>query len=127
MSDQDLIDAARVARENAYAPFSNYLVGAAVLGDDGRVYRGVNVENSSYGLTICAERIAVGAALTNGAQRIEAAAVVAAGGPAPCGACRQFLYEFGPEMRVLLVDAEGDGTPREVRLDALLPEGFRLD
>lgn len=127
MTTQDLIDAAVEARANAYAPFSKFLVGAAALGDDDRVYRGANVENSSYGLTICAERVAVGAAVTAGVRRIEAIAIAASRGPAPCGACRQFLYEFGPQMRVLLVDADGAKAPRETTLTALLPDGFRLD
>ncbi|MEQ8848720.1 cytidine deaminase [Botrimarina sp.] len=123
--EQELIDAASAARANAYAPFSEYKVGAAVRDDRGRVTAGANVENSSYGLTICAERVAIGAAVAAGAKRIVAAAVVTDGAAAPCGACRQFLFELGPDCRVLLVGA--DGAVRSARtIGELLPDGFRL-
>ena len=129
LRDADLsvrIEAALGVRKNAYAPFSGFRVGSALLGDDGRVYTGVNVENSSFGLTICAERSAAVSAVSAGAMQIEAVAVASPGGAAPCGACRQFLYEFGPKMRVVLVDADDPSTSRETVLEMLLPDGFRL-
>jgi cytidine deaminase len=121
-----LIEAARRAQAHAYAPYSRFPVGAAVLGSDGRVFEGCNVENSSFGLTVCAERNAVAAAVVAGA-RPAAVAVVANGKPvAPCGACRQVLAEFDAEMPVVLASAAGDG--REVTsLDALLPGAFRFE
>ena len=122
----DLIQAAHQARPNAYAPFSKFFVGAALLADDGKIYQGVNVENSSYGLTICAERSAATTAVTAGAKSILATAVVSDGGASPCGACRQFLYEFGPDMQIILIDAQSDAGPKTVALKELLPDGFRL-
>lgn len=121
-----MIRAALSARKNAYAPFSGYHVGSAVLDDRGVVTPGTNVENSSYGLTICAERIAAGAAVTAGAKRLIAVAVATPGAESPCGACRQFLYELGPECEVLLIDSESGEVARTIRLDELLPNGFRL-
>jgi cytidine deaminase len=106
-SDQDRLAAAAVhVRANAHAPYSNFRVGAAVLTESGEIFTGCNVENASYGLTICAERVAVGAAVAAGHKKIAAVAVVTAGGHSPCGACRQVLCEFGPAMEVLLCDAD---------------------
>ncbi len=122
-----LAEAALAARANAYAPFSGFRVGAAVLDDRGVMTVGVNVENSSYGLTICAERVAAGAAIAAGSKRLVAVAVATPGAAAPCGACRQFLYELGPECQVLLVDSDRGEPVRCVKLDKLLPEGFRLE
>ncbi len=120
-----LIEAARRAYENAYAPYSRFRVGAAVLADDGQVFVGCNVENSSFGLTVCAERNAVAAAVVAGA-RPQAVAVVASGAlTAPCGACRQVLSEFSERMPVILATADGDDT-RVTSLDALLPGAFHL-
>jgi cytidine deaminase len=117
-----LIAAARAAREHAYAPYSGFRVGAAVLAE-GAIYSGSNVENASYGLTICAERVAVFAAVAAGQRRVEAVAVV--GDPssptAPCGACRQVLHEFGPTMTVVMA-AEGEVIVRPLR--DLLPLAF---
>lgn len=123
---ENLIATAIEARGNAYAPFSGFLVGSAVLDDRGAVTPGVNVENSSYGLTICAERVAVGAAVASGAKSIVACAVVAEGAAAPCGACRQFLFELGAECVVLLVDSTDTTQVRETTIAGLLPAGFRL-
>lgn len=123
----ELIAAARTARANAYAPFSKFYVGSAVLSEDGRVFAGVNVENSSYGLTICAERIAAGAMVTAGAKRLVAVAVATPGAASPCGACRQFLYELGAECVVFLVDSETGDVKKQVALTELLPDGFRLE
>lgn len=127
----ELVDAARTARRNAYAPYSKFQVGAAVLTESGEIFAGCNVENASYGLTICAERVAAAAAVAAGHVKLAAVAVVTPGGHAPCGACRQFLAEFGPRMPVLLVDDEpqlGEGAASEpTTLDALLPKQFELD
>ncbi len=100
------------ARERAYAPYSNFRVGAALLAADGRVFRGCNVENASYGLTICAERTALVSAVAAGTRDFAAIAVAAdkARTLSPCGACRQFLVEFNPGMAVVLVGADGELT-----------------
>ena len=119
--------AARIARGYAYAPYSRFQVGAAVLDEDGTVIGGSNVENASYGLSMCAERNAVHTAVVRGSLRIAAVAVVASNEePAwPCGACRQVLHEFGPDM---LVVSEGAGGKREERrLGDLLPDAFGPD
>ncbi len=107
----------------AYAPYSGFQVGAALLGADGSVHTACNVENASYGLTVCAERAAVARAVAGGVREYVAVAVVTSGGEpvAPCGACRQVLAEFGAGMRV--VSEAGDGR-REWTLDELLPEPF---
>ena len=120
-----LISAARAALKRAYAPYSRYRVGAAVLTDDGRVFAGANVENASYGVTLCAERAAVVGAVAAGARRLRAAAIAAerAPAPTPCGACRQVLAEFAPpDAPVYVTDAQG--RIRRYRLGALLPHGF---
>ena len=107
MNDEELIAAALEARNKAYCPYSNFPVGAALLADSGKVYSGVNLENASYGLTICAERAAVSTAVTAGERKFAAMAVVVKGGGSPCGACRQVLYEFSPTLRVLMADEDG--------------------
>jgi cytidine deaminase len=112
------------ARQRAYAPYSGFAVGAAVVTDSGRVYTGCNVENASYGLTICAERAAVFAAVAAGARAF-VATVIVTGAPRPtmpCGACRQVLHEFGPAMQVVACTL--DGQVERARLDALLPSAF---
>ncbi len=119
-----LLDRARQARAHAYAPYSKFPVGAALLASDGRVFTGVNVENASYGLGNCAERVAIGKAVSEGARSFTAIAVV---GPeddvpcAPCGACRQVLYEFGPGMLLIAPDGEGHTT---TTVGDLLPGAF---
>ena len=123
---QALIAAALEARGHAYAPYSQFPVGAAVLADDGSVFSGANVENSSYGLSLCAERVAAAAAIAAGHRQLTAVAVATAGGKTPCGACRQFLAEFGNEIEVLLVDVEQPHAVRTLALDALLPEKFDI-
>lgn len=124
-----LIAAAMAARENAYAPYSEYPVGAAVQTGDGRIIPGCNVENSSYGLSNCAERTAVFTAACEGARTIVAVAVATEDGGTPCGACRQVLSEFAPKdgtpMLVLLLDGNGD-VVHETTLAALLPMAFAL-
>jgi len=102
MTDQELVALATEARERAYAPYSNYAVGAALQGKSGRVYTGCNVENAVYSLTICAERTALFKAVSEGEREFNALAVVTANGGSPCGSCRQVLAEFGPDLRVLI-------------------------
>jgi cytidine deaminase len=125
---RDLLQAARAARGNAYAPYSNFPVGAALLDEQGRVFTGVNVENASYGLATCAERSAVARAIGEGARSVHAVAVV---GPrddvpcAPCGSCRQILHEFGPGMTVVMPGPGGE--PQLHSLSRLLPEAFGPD
>ena len=121
-----LIDEATRVRSDAHAPYSRFQVGAAVLTASGDIFAGCNVENASYGLTICAERAAVCAAVSAGHKKIVAVAVATAGGHSPCGACRQVLSEFGPAMEVLLVDADDPAQVRTTSLDKLLPEQFAL-
>lgn len=120
-----LIEAARAARTNAYAPYSVYQVGAAALASDGRVFSGCNVENASYGLTCCAERTAIFKAVSEGAKRIRAVAIVLKGGTpcAPCGACRQVIFEFGPEAEVIMANAGSKGFER-FPIRSLLPRAF---
>lgn len=120
--DQALIAAAHQARQNAYAPHSGFAVGAALRTHSGQVFTGCNVENASYGLTICAERVAVVKAVSEGARDFEAIAIVSPGGATPCGACRQVLAEFNSDLRVIVADLEGNS--REFRLSELLPEAF---
>ncbi|CUS03234.2 Cytidine deaminase [Candidatus Promineifilum breve] len=120
-----LIAAACEARTRAYAPYSRFTVGAALLADDGRVYTGVNVENASYGLTVCAERNAVGTMAGAGGRRVLALAVCTANGVTPCGACRQVLSEFvdhAGDAPVWIVD--GRGNVRDTTMATLLPDSF---
>jgi cytidine deaminase len=127
-----LIAAARVARAHAYAPYSRYRVGAALLTRVGRIYAGCNVENASYGATVCAERSAIAAMVAVGDGDPFVCVVVTAGPRpgTPCGVCRQVLAEFAHDMTVVLVaedDAAGELVARRsVRLSALLPQAFRL-
>lgn len=121
-----LLSAAREAATRAYVPYSSFPVGAAVLMADGTVVTGANVENASYGLTICAERVAVVTAVAAGHRAVRAVAVVAPKlrGVTPCGACRQFLNEFVPAEGELLVILEGEAAPTRLALDELLPRSF---
>ena len=121
-----LIEAAHHAQQKAYAPYSNFPVGAAVLGVDGRVFPGCNVENSSFGLTVCAERNAVAAALVAGTRPTAVAVVVNGKLVPPCGACRQVLAEFDPDMPVVLASTTVP-QPQVTSLDALLPGAFRFE
>ena len=117
-----LLDLAAKARLAAYVPYSHFAVGAALRSEDGTIYTGCNVENASYGLTICAERNAVAHAVAEGARRFDAVAVVTENGVTPCGACRQVLAEFGPEMTVVVSDTAGN---RKVyAMKELLPAAF---
>lgn len=127
MDWEPLVAAARTARERAYAPFSRFRVGAAVESEDGSVHAGCNVENRSFGATICAERVALTAAVAAGAGAPRAVVVLTETDPPapPCGLCLQVLAELGaPELPILLVGAAG--ARRQVRLGDLLPEPFEF-
>lgn len=121
-ADIELMEGAREAMKRAYAPYSKYRVGACVRAGDGRLFKGCNVENASFGMTICAERNALTSAVTEGATVFDAIAIAAEGAvPYPCGACRQTMREFAKDLRVLLVC--GDDI-RETSLSKLLPDSF---
>jgi cytidine deaminase len=121
-----LIAAAKAAQRNAHAPYSKFRVGAALLTKSGKVYTGVNVENASYGLTNCAERVAVGKAVSEGHRKFQAIAVVAPSAAlSPCGACRQVLAEFG-ECVVICADSRNTRRLRIHLLSELLPHTFKL-
>ena len=122
-----LVKAALSARKRAHAPYSKFHVGAALLASDGRIFSGCNVENASFGLTICAERVALGNAVSAGAKVFRAIAVAADGGGGlvtPCGACRQALAEFAPQLAIMLVDAAKPRRREETTLNVLLPRQF---
>jgi cytidine deaminase len=123
---QSLIAAALAARANAHVPYSKFLVGAAVLTKSGAIYSGCNIENASYGLTICAERVAICSAVAAGDRALAAMAVATSGGRPPCGACRQFAVEFCHDLPVLLVDADNPDRIVEKNLAELLPSQFHL-
>jgi homotetrameric cytidine deaminase len=124
----ELVAAAARARAQAVAPYSRFHVGAALLTRDGQVITGANVESASYGLTCCAERVALFKALTEGHRDFTAVAVVAPapGGPLPCGACRQLLAEYAPHARVWVADSAAPERIREFRMERLLPLPFVL-
>ncbi len=134
VSPAALLREAAAALRQAHAPYSHYAVGAALLGVDGRVYRGCNVENGSYGLTLCAERVAVGNAVAAGCRRFKALAIVAKGKgrlagtrPVPCGACRQVFAEFCADSLPVHVAAAGQlKAAQHFTLGQLLPERFKL-
>jgi len=121
---QKLVEAALQARRWAYAPYSTYHVGAALLTSSERIYDGVNVENAAYPTSMCAERVAVFKAVSEGERQFEAIAVATSNGGTPCGACRQVLSEFGLETLVLVIDGEGK-IVQETQLSALLPGAFK--
>ena len=122
MTDEELIALATRAREKAYAPYSGFPVGAALLARSGKVFTGCNVENATFGLTICAERTAVFKAVSEGEREFDTIAVVTAPGASPCGACRQVLREFGPDLRVLVADTQGH--VEKFSLEDLIPNAF---
>jgi cytidine deaminase len=123
---QQLVRAAARARERAVAPYSKFKVGAALLAKNGEIISGANVESASYGLTCCAERVALFNALTSGKKNFVAVAVVARtpGGPMPCGACRQLLAEYAPEAKVWVADSRALAKIREFTVRELLPSAF---
>jgi cytidine deaminase len=123
---QRLLRSAHEVRTRAYAPYSNFQVGAALMTDTGKIFGGCNVENASYGLAICAERSAIASAVSAGERKFRAIAIVSGSDTAcsPCGACRQFMVEFNPHMQVVLGSGEG---PLKIFLaKELLPEFFSL-
>jgi cytidine deaminase len=126
MSDQEsiseLIDLAKKARRQAYAPYSRFLVGAALRTASGRLYSGCNVENASYGLSICAERVAIFKAVSDGEREFEALAVVSETLASPCGACRQVLAEFGLDTKIIVADL--DAGRQVFAVGDLLPAAF---
>jgi cytidine deaminase len=119
-----LIERAVEVRQHAHAPYSRYAVGAALLAADGTVYEAVNVENASYGLTICAERAAVFAAVAAGQTQFKALVIASSGGQPPCGGCRQVLAEFCDDLPIVLVDADKVASRLERSLTKLLPDRF---
>ena len=125
MTDRELVNIAKEAMENAYAPYSHFKVGAALLAKDGTVFKGYNIENASYGATNCAERTAIFKAVSEGYREFEAIAIVASSGEyaAPCGICRQVLFEFLPDGKVIL-DSNEKGM-MIFSVQELLPFGFR--
>ncbi len=125
MQEQELFALAKEARENAYAPYSDFKVGAALLGESGTVYLGCNVENASYGLTVCAERVALFKAVSEGERVFKAIAIYAGSKSVPpCGACLQVMAEFG-DLDILLFDSKGSYV--KWRISELLPQAFRLN
>ena len=121
-----LVAAAARARRGAVSPYSKFKVGAALLTESGEIIGGANVESASYGLTCCAERVALFKALTDGEKRFVAVAVVAHcdGGPMPCGACRQLLAEYAPAAKVFVADSRAPGKIKEFTVRELLPAAF---
>jgi cytidine deaminase len=117
-----LVQAALKAREQAYAPYSGYKVGAALLAEDGTIFTGCNVENAAYPSCICAERVAITKAISEGQRKFVAIAVVTSNGGTPCGSCRQVMSEFAPHMLVIVADLER--IVAEFKLSDLLPHGF---
>ncbi len=120
--DAALIAAAQAARVHSYSPYSRYAVGAAVLTRSGQVFTGCNIENASYGATVCAERVALWKAVSEGEREFEAIAIVTANGGSPCGICRQVMAEFAPAMRVIIADTSGN--VRVTAVKDLLPDRF---
>ena len=123
---QALIDLANMARQHAYVPYSNYPVGAALRTRSGRLYTGVNVENAAYPQTMCAERVAIFKAVSEGEKDFEIISVVTDNGGSPCGGCRQVMAEFGLDTVVLLADGSGR-LVRETTVRELLPDAFTPD
>jgi cytidine deaminase len=127
MPHTKLIQAALAAREQSVAPYSKFKVGAALLTASGDIISGANVESASYGLSCCAERVALFKALTDGQRDFTTIAVASPGGAAPCGACRQLLAEYAGEAEVILVDSESPSTPTITTMGVLLPNAFTGD
>ncbi len=126
IDNKELFRMAVAAEKNSYAPFSNFHVGAALLSVDGRVFTGVNVENSSLGATICAERTACTKAVSEGVREFTKIAISGNGGEAwPCGICRQFLYEFAPDLRV--ITGVDEDHLQDKSLSEILLDGFRVE
>jgi len=126
MQDRLLVQTALAARQKAYAPYSKFLVGAALATPDGRVFSGCNIENASFGLTNCAERTALFTAVATGEHIFTHLAIASSGGVTPCGACRQALAEFAPKLVIFLVDVDHPVQASELHLEYLLPGRFEL-
>ncbi len=126
MTDRELVDNAKKARDNSYSPYSEYPVGAALLTKGGKIYTGCNVENSSFSLTCCAERVALFKAVSEGERKFTKIAVVSSEKKPilPCGTCRQALYEFAPNLNIIVLH---DNEIKTFLLKELLPEGFTLE
>ncbi|MBP7041022.1 MAG: cytidine deaminase [Anaerolineaceae bacterium] len=124
---ENLIRMAKEARELAYAPYSRYRVGAAVLTADGQVYTGSNVENAAYPSSLCAERVAIFKAVSEGHRKLDAVAVVTKNGGSPCGGCRQVMREFGGTELLILIADETGALLEEFTLEQLLPRSFGPD
>jgi cytidine deaminase len=120
---QALIDLANIARQRAYVPYSNYPVGSSLRTKTGRIYTGVNVENAAYPQTMCAERVAIFKAVSEGEKEFEVITVVTDNGGSPCGGCRQVMAEFGLDTIVLMADGNGK-IVKETTVKELLPEAF---
>ncbi|HSK66093.1 MAG TPA: cytidine deaminase [Anaerolineales bacterium] len=120
---QSLVDLANAARQHAYVPYSNYPVGSSLRTKTGRVYTGVNVENAAYPQTMCAERVAMFKAVSEGEKKFEVITVVTDNGGSPCGGCRQVMAEFGLDTVVILADGNGR-IVKEMTVRELLPEAF---
>ncbi len=125
-SIRSLVQTAKDATRHAYIPYSKYPVGAALRATDGTIYAGCNIENASYPVTICAERVALVKAVSEGQRAFDLLAVVTPNAGSPCGMCRQMLYEFSPDLRVILANREGD-VAYDGLLSGLLPRGFGPD
>lgn len=123
---RQLIELAIEARQQAYAPYSRFQVGAALMASDGTIFTGCNVENASYGLSICAERTAICTAVAAGHHEFSAIVVAAVPLATPCGACRQFIAEFGLQIQVVSVNADRPEERRQWTAEQLIPESFRL-
>jgi len=123
---QQLLTTAIAVTEHAYVPYSHYPVGAALRAVDGTVYSGCNVENAAYPATICAERTALVKAVSEGQRSFDLLVVVTKNAGSPCGTCRQMLYEFSPDLRIILADLAGNITS-DTTLSTLLPDGFGPD
>lgn len=122
--EQKMLELAKKSIVNSYSPYSKFRVSSVVMGETGRLYSGVNVENVSYGLTMCAERVAIFKAVSEGERRIKAVLIYTDGKdiPYPCGACRQVIAEFGPDAEVII--ANGEGKVEKTTLRMLLPKAF---
>lgn len=128
MDNKKLYELALKALENSYSPYSNFPVGVALLTKNGKVYLGTNIENASYGLTVCAERVAIFKAVSEGEKEFSKIVIVDKDGNGipPCGACRQVMFEFSPDMEILLYDKE-QGKFMTYRVKDMLPVGFDLE
>ena len=123
---EQLLEAAIAVTQHAYIPYSHYPVGAALRAVDGTIYSGCNVENAAYPATICAERTALVKAVSEGQRQFDLLVVVTKNAGSPCGTCRQMLYEFSPDLRIILADLSGKITS-DTTLSTLLPDGFGPD